>query len=119
MTKINNEIKEQQRNIWETLKTEFLENGYSVNKKFALENDGYKTILGLAIENNDDEFIKALVSDPTIDINGYVYFKKEPFKIQVSNALQYAARFYTLESEITKLLSEKMHDTADLMYFKK
>ena len=64
--------------------------------------------MGLAIENKDDSFIKTLLKNEKLDVNAYVYYKEKPYHIHVSNALQYASKYYTVDSEITKLLSNKM-----------
>lgn len=105
--------------VWNNLKKNFVINNLDVNKKFNLSNGGYKTILGLAIENKDDEFIKKILNNPSLDANAYVFYKANPYQIYVSNALQYAARFYKIDSEITQLISKKMKNTSDLIYFSK
>ena len=119
MTMLETENKKNQKIVWENLKTTFIQSKLDVNKQIKLQSGGYKTILGLAIENKDDEFIKTILSNPELDLKAYVYYKENPYQIHVSNALQYAARFYEIDSEITKILSEKMHDTSDLIYFSK
>lgn len=119
MTMIKTENSKDKKIVWENLKNLFLQNNLDVNKKLNLPDGGYKTILGLAIENKDDEFIKTILNNPSLNVNSYVYYKEKPYQIHVSNALQYAARFYEVDSEITKLISKKMNNTSDLIYFSK
>ncbi len=111
--------KENQTCLWENIKNNFITQNIDVNTKIYLKTGGYKTILGLAIENKDDSFIKTLLKNEKLDVNAYVYYKEKPYHIHVSNALQYASKFYTVDSEITKLLSNKMKNTSDLLYFSK
>ena len=119
MTMIETKTSKDKQIVWENLKNTFIQNNLDVNKKINLPGGGYKTILGLAIENKDDEFIKTILKNPALDANSYVYYKEKPYQIHVSNALQYAARYYEVDSEITKLISKRMNNTSDLIYFSK
>lgn len=119
MKMIKTENSKDKKIVWENLKNLFKQNNLDVNKKINLSDGGYKTILGLAIENKDDEFIKTILNNPSLDANSYVYYKEKPYQIHVSNALQYAARYYDVDSEITKLISKRMNNTIDLIYFSK
>ena len=119
MTMIKTNNNKDKTIVWENLKNLFKQNNLDVNKKITLSDGGYKTILGLAIENKDDEFIKTILNNPSLNVNAYVYYKEKPYQIHVSNALQYAARFYDVNSEVVQILSKKMNNTSDLIYFSK